>query len=406
MNVRDPETLLNRTGEYGDGLALPPVARVQRRARAVGLAVLLLLLGGAAHTAFNHHEDARRLADTTAQNTRQYVNVVKPSATANTVSILLPGTLQGYAESPIYARARGYLLRWHADIGTPVQAGQLLAELDTPEIDHEFAQAAAMREQSAAALGLAKSSLLRWQQLRKRDAVSQQELDERESAYRQSVANLAAADANVERLRQLESFKRIVAPFAGIVTRRNVDIGNLVEAGSGGAGQALFVLTQSDRLRVYVNVPQAYAAGIAVGQQVTVTQAELAKRSFAGTVVHSAAAIDVATRSLKIEVALPNRDGALLPGAYVQVALPKAAQARLEVPGNTLLFRAEGPRIAIVDASGNVHLRPVVIAHDLGQALEIESGIAPGDQLIVNPSDSLTDGDKVLIRKTPAKAAT
>jgi RND family efflux transporter MFP subunit len=272
----------------------------------------------------------------------------------------------------------------------------LLAELDTPEIDQELAQASAQRQQISSSLALAKSSLERWQQLRQRDAVSQQELDERQSTYAQSVANLAAADANVQRLRQLESFKRIVAPFAGVVTQRNVDVGDLIDAGSG-TSRALFALAQSDPLRVYVQLPQAYAQNVSVGQKVVVTQAELPGQQFHGSVTHISGAIDVPTRSLQVEVTLPNPDNTLRPGAYVQVALPSVARAEWMVPGNALLFRAEGPRLAVVDAKGNVQLRKIVIAQDLGQTLEIESGIDGNDRVVINPSDSIADGDHVEI---------
>jgi len=289
------------------------------------------------------------------------------------------------------------------DIGARVKQGQLLAELDTPEIDQELAQALAQRQQTSSSLALAKSSLERWQQLRQRDAVSQQELDERQSTYTQGVANLAAADANVQRLRQLESFKRIVAPFAGVITQRNVDVGDLIDAGSG-TSRALFALAQSDPLRVYVQLPQAYAQNVSVGQKVVVTQAELPGQQFHGTVTHISGAIDVPTRSLQVEVTLPNPDNTLRPGAYVQVALPSVARAQWMVPGNALLFRAEGPRLAVVDAKGDVQLRKVVIAQDLGQTLEIESGIDGNDRIIINPSDSIADGDHVEIA-APQKSA-
>jgi RND family efflux transporter MFP subunit len=340
----------------------------------------------------------RSVADTTQQNAKEYVNVVTPKQTDGSGNTLLPGTLRGYVESPIFARATGYLLHWYVDIGAHVKQGQLLADLDTPEIDQELQQAKAQRDQINSSLGLAKSSYDRWQQLRTRDAVSQQELDERQSTYTQDVANLAAADANVRRLNQLESFKRIVAPFDGVVTQRNVDVGDLIDAGSG-TSRALFALAQSDPLRVYVQLPQAYAQNVAVGKQVVVTQAELPGQQFHGTIANISGAIDVPTRSLQIEVRLPNPDGKLRPGAYVQVAIPAVAHSDIMVPGNTLLFRAEGPRIAVVDNNGVVHLRKVVIAQDLGQTLEIESGIEPTDKVIINPSDSIADGDHVQIEQ-------
>jgi RND family efflux transporter MFP subunit len=381
--------------ETQDGHALPPRHREWRRAKIAVAIVLVLLAIGALRTVIANIVQNRTVAQMTQQNAKQYVDVVTPAATDGSTGVtVLPGTLRGYVESPIYARATGYLLHWYADIGARVKEGQLLAELDTPEIDQELAQAVAQRDQIQSSLGLAKSSFERWQQLRQRDAVSQQELDERQSTYSQDVANLAAADANVKRLRQLESFKRIVAPFAGVVTQRNVDVGDLIDAGSG-TSRALFALAQSDPLRVYVQLPQAYAQNVQVGEDVVVTQAELPGQQFHGRITNISGAIDVPTRSLQVEVTLRNPDGELRPGAYVQVAIPSGTRAQLSVPGNALLFRAEGPRLAVVDSEGVVHLHSVTIAQDLGQTLEIESGLEPNDRVIINPSDSIADGDHV-----------
>ncbi|MFM0035807.1 efflux RND transporter periplasmic adaptor subunit [Paraburkholderia strydomiana] len=396
MTEKTHASLAIPSRETEGGHALPPRHREWKRAKVALWIVLALLALGALRTVIANVLQNRSVEATTQQNAIQYVDVVSPKQTEGGGNTLLPGTLRGYVESPIYARSTGYLLHWYADIGARVKQGQLLAELDTPEIDQELAQALAQRQQTSSSLGLAKSSLERWQQLRQRDAVSQQELDERQSTYTQDVANLAAADANVKRLQQLESFKRIVAPFAGVVTQRNVDVGDLIDAGSG-TSRALFALAQSDPLRVYVQLPQAYAQNVSVGQKVVVTQAELPGQQFHGTVTHISGAIDVPTRSLQIEVTLPNPDDKLRPGAYVQVAVPAAAHAELSVPGNALLFRAEGPRIAVVDAKGNVELRKVVIARDLGQTLEIESGIGLDDRIIINPSDSIADGDHVQV---------
>jgi RND family efflux transporter MFP subunit len=396
MTEKTHASLAIPSRETEGGHVLPPRHREWKRAKIAVWIVLALLALGALRTVIANVLQSRSVEATTQQNATQYVNVVSPTQTEGGGNTLLPGTLRGYVESPIYARSTGYLLHWYADIGTRVKQGQLLAELDTPEIDQELAQALAQRQQTSSSLGLAKSSLDRWQQLRQRDAVSQQELDERQSTYTQDVANLAAADANVKRLQQLESFKRIVAPFAGVVTQRNVDVGDLIDAGSG-TSRALFALAQSDPLRVYVQLPQAYAQNVSVGQNVVVTQAELPGQQFHGTVTHISGAIDVPTRSLQIEVTLPNPDDKLRPGAYVQVAVPTPAHAQLSVPGNALLFRGEGPRVAVVDAKGNVALRKIVIARDLGQSLEIESGIAMNDRIIINPSDSIADGDHVQI---------
>jgi RND family efflux transporter MFP subunit len=400
MTEKTHASLAIPSRETEGGHALPPRNREWKRAKIAILIVLVLLALGALRSVIANVLQSRSVAATTKQNATQYVNVATPTQSQGGGDTLLPGTLRGFVESPIYARSTGYLLHWYADIGARVKQGQLLAELDTPEIDQELAQALAQRQQTSSSLGLAKSSLDRWQQLRQRDAVSQQELDERQSTYTQDVANLAAADANVKRLQQLESFKRIVAPFAGVVTQRNVDVGDLIDAGSG-TSRALFALAQSDPLRVYVQLPQAYAQNVSVGQKVVVTQAELPDQQFHGTITHISGAIDVPTRSLQIEVTLPNPDGKLRPGAYVQVAVPAVAHARMMVPGNALLFRAEGPRVAVVDAKGTVALRKIVIAQDLGQSLEIESGIEPTDKVIINPSDSIADGDHVQIAPPP-----
>ena len=401
MTEKTHASLAIPSRETEGGHALPPRHREWKRAKLAVWIVLALLAVGALRTVIANVMQNRSVAESTKQNATQYVNVVSPTQTEGGGNTLLPGTLRGYVESPIYARSTGYLLHWYADIGTRVKQGQLLADLDTPEIDQELAQALAQRQQTSSSLGLAKSSLERWQQLRQRDAVSQQELDERQSTYTQDVANLAAADANVKRLQQLESFKRIVAPFAGVVTQRNVDVGDLIDAGSG-TSRALFALAQSDPLRVYVQLPQAYAQNVSVGQKVVVMQAELAGQQFHGTITHISGAIDVPTRSLQIEVTLPNPDDKLRPGAYVQVAVPATAHAQLTVPGNALLFRAEGPRVAVVDAKGNVQLHKIVIARDLGQSLEIESGIEASDKVIINPSDSIADGDHVQIQQPQA----
>ncbi|WP_244817086.1 efflux RND transporter periplasmic adaptor subunit [Caballeronia sp. Lep1P3] len=396
MTEKNHASLAIPARDPNEGPALPPRNLEWKRAKIAIIIVLALLAIGAARTVVTDMVHGRSVNTRTQQNAQQYVNVVSPKQSDGGGDTTLPGSLRGFVESPIYARATGYLLHWYVDIGARVKQGQLLADLDTPEIDQELAQAVAQRDQTASSLGLAKTSLERWQQLRQRDAVSQQELDERQSTYNQGVANLAAADANVKRLRQLESFKRIVAPFAGVVTQRNVDVGDLIDAGSG-ASRALFALAQSDPLRVYVQLPQAYAQNVSVGQQVVVTQAELPGQQFRGRITHVSGAIDVPTRSLQIEVTLPNPDGRLRPGAYVQVTVPSVAQARMLVPGNALLFRAEGPRVAVVDDKGLVHLRKIVIAEDLGQSLEIESGIEANDKVIINPSDSIADGDHVVI---------
>jgi len=383
--------------------AAEPAARnrVVRGGIIVAVVVLVLLALGAGRTVVMRIANARVLEDNAGEHAIQYVKTTfaKPSGSGQTLA--LPGTLQGFQQAPIAARASGYLKRWTRDIGSHVEKGELLAEIESPEIDQQLSQAVAARAQTAASLGLAKSTTERWEALKKRDVVSQQELDEKRSGAAQAIANLAAADANVQRLRQLQGFTRVTAPFAGVITRRNVDTGDLIDS----SGKTLFVLTQMDPLRIYVNVPQSYAQLVKPGQKVVVTQSELRGRSFTGEVARTAASIDAATRTMQVEITLANRDGVLLPGAYVQVALPLAASTTLVVPTNVLLFRGEGTRVAVVDTASKVHLRAITLGRNLGESIEVLDGIGARDRLVVNPSDSLAEGDAVTVNAAADDAA-
>jgi RND family efflux transporter MFP subunit len=378
--------------------------QIVRRTWILTVIMLVLLAVGAGRTVLSRISNSRALEAGTSERAKQYVKVAVPTLSEAGQTLALPGTLQGFVQSPIAARASGYLKRWYKDIGSRVATGELLAEIETPEIDQQLSQAIAAREQAASSLALAKSTVERWEALRKKDAVSQQELDERRSGDAQARSNLAAADANVERLRQTEGFKHVVAPFAGVITKRNVDVGDLIDAG-GGAGRALFLLAQTDPLRVYVNVPQTYAQLVKPGQQVIVTQAELRGQTFRGVVARTAASIDAATRTMQVEISLPNRDGTLLPGAYVQVSLPLQASQAMLISTNTLMFRGEGMRVAVVDAGGRVRLAPVKVGRNYGETVEVLEGIGPTDKLVLNPSDSLADGDQVAIAPVANKAA-
>lgn len=380
----------------------PQRRRLLLRAGIFALIILALLAIGAVRVVLIRNAQSRQLEAASVALAKQYVTTVHPVPSAEGSRINLPGTLQGFIESPIYARSNGYLLHWYKDIGSRVKKGDVLADIDTPEVDQQLAQVIAARRQTAASLDLTKSSVERWEQMRQRDVVSQQELDERKSAYAQAQANLAAADAEVARLQNLTAFKRIVAPFSGVITRRNVDVGDLIAPGSGNSPNALFILSQTDPLKVYVYVPQTYAGFIKAGQPVEVTQSEIPGHVFHGKIERSAGAIDAATRTLQVEVRLPNSDGGLLPGAYVQVALPGGPTKTLTVPVNALLFRAEGPRAAVVGEGGKVRLQPVAIGQDFGSTLEILSGIQATDRLILNPSDSLVDGTVVVATDKPA----
>src|SRR5215472_10603895 len=317
---------------------LPP-APPWKASLLIGLVILLLVIGGLI-TMLMRMRDSRVLADETERNSIPTVAVVHPIAEKPDEELVLPGSLQAYEQSPIYARTNGYLLRWYKDMGSRINKGELLADIDTPEVDQELMQARATRQQIAAQLDLAKINADRYVGLRKTDSVSQQEADQQASGYQQAVANLAAADANVRRLEQLESFKHVYAPFSGVVTNRNVDPGALISAGS--TGKALFELARVDPLRVFAKVPQAYSAAIKVGMQSFLVLQEFPGQRFSGTIARTADAIDPATRTLLTEVDVPNSDGRLLPGAYGELHFKVAVDAaKLTVPVNSMLFRQE-----------------------------------------------------------------
>jgi membrane fusion protein, multidrug efflux system len=361
----------------------------------VGVLLLVLLIAGGL-TLWDHVSHERALAKETERETTPTVAVVYPQTEKPDEDLVLPGSLQAYEESPIYARTSGYLVRWYKDIGSRVTKGELLAKIDTPEVDQELNQTRAARQQIVAQMELARISADRWQNLRKTDSVSAQEADQYDSGYKQSQANLAAADANVRRLEQLEGFKDVYAPFSGVLTKRNVDPGALINAGAGAAGRELFDLARVDPLRVYTSVPQAYAPFIKVGAKTAVTLQEFPDQKFVGKVVRTAEAIDPATRTLLTEVDVPNKDGHLLPGSFGEVHFAVGSGVnKVTIPVNAMLFRAEGPRVAVVGTGGKVELRPITIGRDYGTTLEILGGVSPTDQIVINPADSLEDGQQV-----------
>src|ERR1700683_5506014 len=366
-------------------------------------AVLLVLITAGVVTFLNRNTEANALAKESEATAVPTVAVVHPQRETGTDGIILPGNVQAFEESPIFARTNGYLLRWYKDIGSKVEKGELLAAIDTPEVDQELSQARATREQIRAALGLAKISADRWANLRKTDSVSQQEADQQASGYQQALANLAAADANVRRLQELESFKNVYAPFSGVLTKRNVDPGALINSGAQAAGRELFDIARVDPLRVYVSVPQAYAPTIKVGMKATVALQEFPGQKFLGTVVRTADAIEPATRTLNTEVDVPNKDGKLLPGSFGQVHFATGSSVpRITIPVNAMLFRAQGPQVAVVDQDGKVHLRAINIGRDFGATLEILGGLEVSDQIIINPSDSLEEGQQVHVARSGA----
>ena len=328
------------------------------------------------------------------------VSVIHPKLEPPQEELVLPSTLQAYIESPIYARTNGYLKKWYKDIGSRVREGDLLADIETPEIDQELMQARATRDQASAQVEIAKTSAKRWETLQKMDAVAQQETDERASGYTQAQGNLAAADANVRRLEQLESFKHVYAPFSGVITKRNVDLGALINAGNTGPNQQLFNIARTDPIRIYASVPEVYAESAWPGVRATIELSSANPLHFSGNVVRNADAIDPSTRTLLTEIDVPNPKGELLPGAYAQVHFAlKVSVPRLTIPVNAMLTRAEGTQAAVVDGYGKVQLKSIVIGRDYGGEVEVLSGIQQSDLIILNPSDSLENGQQVSVKQ-------
>jgi len=377
----------------------PRIVRIAKYGAAGIVAILLL---GVVAVLVLRAVRARDLEASTEVHAKQYVSTTTPKVNTEGTPVTLPGTLFGVIEATVYARSSGYVVRWTKDIGAPVKKGELLAQITAPEIDQQLNQAEAAQAQSAASEALAKSTAARWQSLRDKDAVTQQDLDERRSAYRQAQSDLAAAAANVSRLRSLQGFNNVTAPFDGVVTRRNIDIGDLVNAGNGGTGSALFSVAQVDPMRLYIYVPQVYAPQIKVGDAVTVTLAERADERYQGLIARTARAIDTTTRTMQVEIRVPNPEGALIAGSYVQVLLPiKGDSTGMVVPTNVLLFRPSGVHVAVVDGQGRVNLKLVQLGTDFGTAVEVRSGLELSDRIVINPADSLSDGDVVTLTAPP-----
>ena len=373
-----------------------------RRALMIVAVALLVLLSAGAITLISRASHERALASETERETIPTVAVVHPLAEKPDEDLVLPGSLLAYEESPIYARTNGYLIRWYKDIGSHVKKGDLLAKIDTPEVDQELNQTRATRQQILAQLDLAKISADRWENLRKTDSVSAQEADAQTSGYKQSLANLAAADANVARLEQLEGFKDVFAPFDGVLTRRNVDPGALINAGAGAAGRELFDVARVDPLRVYTSVPQAYAPAIRVGGTATVTLQEFPGQKFTAKIARTAEAIDPNTRTLLTEVDVPNKDEKLLPGSFGEVHFAVGSDiGKVTVPVNSMLFRSQGPQVAVIGTDSKVQLRTINIGKDYGTTLEILGGVTANDRVVINPPDSLENGQQVNVAQAP-----
>lgn len=323
------------------------------------------------------------------------VAVVSPAPGKPVSSPLLPAEVKAWIEAPIHARASGYLKRWLVDLGARVAAGQLLAEIETPELDQELERARHQLAEAEAALALSKTTSDRYTELLKTASVSEQETAEKQADFALKTATVKAARANARRLEELQGFARVTAPFAGVVAARSVDMGDLVTAGS---TKELFRLSQTDKLRVYVRVPQAQALSIAPGQSAELLIPEKPGRGFTGTVARTAGAISPDSRTLLTELEVDNSRGEILAGSFGQVRFIEAKKSPpLTLPGNTLLFRAEGPQVGVVLADGKVELRSLKLGRDFGATVEILGGISPTNQVILNPSDSLASGAMVRI---------
>jgi RND family efflux transporter MFP subunit len=379
--------------------------RSPRPALLLGLALVTGILGLGIYSGVRTRSAAdATLKRTTADAAVPVVSVISPTASAPTREILLPGTTQAFTDAPIFARTNGYVKRWYFDIGAHVKAGQLLAEIETPEVDQQLQQARADLETARANLRQAQITADRWRALLESDSVSKQETDVAVSALSAMKATVDSNTANVGRLEQLQAFEKIFAPFDGVITARNVDIGVLVNAGSTStSGRELFHMTAIQTLRVFVAVPEVYSRAARPGSPATLTLDEFPGQSFQGTLVRTANAIDLASRTLLVEVDVDNPRGELLPGAYVFVHLKLPRQiATVTVPASTLLFRAEGLQVGVV-RDGRAQLVPVTIGRDDGTTVEISAGLQPTDQVIVAPSDSLTSGTPVRVVSAPSR---
>lgn len=400
MNTEIDNNGIETSSTNVDALSLDPAsnsAKASRRSRVTVIATVATLLTAGLAFGIIPRLRAQTKRETVSQEVVvQTVAITNATRPKSAVQLQLPGDVFPFEQTKIFARADGYLMKWNVDISAKVQEGQVLAEIDTPELDQELNQARAALAQARANSNLARTSAARWERLLKERAVSEQEVDERTGALAARDADVTAAEAAVQRLEKLANFKQVRAPFAGTITRRLVDTGALIHAG--GNASALFELAQMDNLRIHVNVPQAYLRDVATGAAVRVRVAEFPGRVFTGTVARTSGAFDTATRTLLTEIEVPNRDGALLPGIHVDVQLSLAqSEPPIVVPSTALMTRSDGLQLAVVDDSGLVHLRKVQIGRDLGRSVEITSGVEEGARIVTNPTDTLVEGMQVQI---------
>ncbi len=358
----------------------------------VVLLIALMLVGGI----WRHVQMKHAQKDFAAQTSKTTVNVVTARRDTKAHKILLPGNITAMQETTLYARANGYVSKWLVDIGDNVKEGQLLAELETPELDQQLAAAHESLRQAETNVELARTTAERWQKLVQDKVVSKQENDEKQAAYKAQSEGLAATKAELSRLEQLQAFKKITAPFAGKITARKIDNGSLVSAGSGTSGTVLFTLAQTDPLRVFVDVPQDEAGLIKVGSEARLIVKELAGRDFIGKVTRTSGALDPAARTLRTEVGIPNHDGALFSGMYAQVRFELSdTSSPIIIPANVFVFRSGGTEVALVTPDNKIHWQKIEVGRDFGTTMEVLKGIDSSSRIVINPSDDLTEGLEV-----------
>jgi RND family efflux transporter MFP subunit len=341
----------------------------------------------------------QQLAETTKSLEVQSVNVIHAYRGQTSSGLTLPGVIQAFSQSPIYARVDGYVRTWYVDIGTHVTKGQLLAEIDAPEVDQQLNQARAQLKQAETSLALAKVTAPRYQELIKTNSVSQQEVDQSNQNLAAQTANVQAATAAVSRLEQMQGFEKIVAPFDGVITSRKTDFGDLVNAGNAGAGRELFRISQGNIVRVFVTVPEEFSQQVRTGTKASMDLTSVPNRHFAAAVTRTAKAIDATSRTLTVELDVPNPSGELLPGAYAKVHFQLPLKVvPLVLPASSILFQADGPQVGVVNSRNQVALRKVALGHDFGDTIEVLTGVQSADAVIANPPDSLTNGMRVAVQ--------
>jgi len=362
------------------------------------LVIPVLLAGSAFFGMKTRQEENQHLANTTKELDVQPVHVIHAERGKSSSDLTLPGMIQAFSQSPVYARVDGYVRTWYVDIGAHVTKGQLLAEIDAPEVDQQLNQARAMLNQAQTSLALAKVTAPRYQELIKTNSVSQQEVDQNNQNLAAQEANVQAATAAVGRLEQMQSYEKIVAPFDGVITERKTDFGDLVNAGNAGVGRELFRISQNNVVRVFVTVPEEFSTQVKPGTRASMDVISLPNRHFAASVTRTADSIDITSRTLTVELDVPNPSGELLSGAYANVHFQLPLNVvPLVLPSSTILFQADGPQVGIVNSQNQVELRKVTLGHDFGDTIEIMAGVRSGDAVVANPPDSLTNGMRVAV---------